>query len=187
PRKGPSFGAAQGVVSVLEAFEHVRPKLWEQTPPNVRPVAPGVALTTRLLRWWWSYRVETAFLCGIYVVGVILNALLGPDRAALVAEGCLLIVVGWPQLRRRVRGVFTRARVRRRFMLACRHAGLANHNDRVPTPVHIRSVPAGQVLKVRLAAGTHAGALADAAPALAAFLGVREVQVAQDRDNARYA
>ena len=170
-----------------EFFEYVRPRLFEQAPPNVRPLAPSVAITTRFLRWWWSYRVETWILAGVYVVCVVLTTMLGPNRASLLVEGCVVLVIGCPQLRWPVRGVFTRARIRRRFMLACRHARLANHNDRVPTPVRIRSVPAGQVLRVRMAAGTHAGALQDAAPAIASFLEVREVRVAQDRDNARYA
>src|SRR5882762_7690831 len=91
--KGLSLGPVEGLASMLEAFEHVRPRLWEQTPPNVGPVAPAVALTTRLLRWWWLYRVETAVLRGIYILCVILNAVLGPDRAALVAKACLLLVL----------------------------------------------------------------------------------------------
>src|SRR3989442_506976 len=136
-----------------EFFEHVRPRLFEQAPPNVRPLAPSVAITTRFLRWWWAHGIGPSIRAGFYLACVVPTTMLGPNRASLLVEGCVLVVIGCPQLRRPVRGVFTRARIRRRFMLACRHARLANHNDRVPTPVRIHSVPAGQVLRVRMAAG----------------------------------
>jgi hypothetical protein len=58
---------------------------------------------------------------------------------------------------------------------------------RVPKPVRIREIPSGERMVVRVPAGGTVSALADKAEVIAAVLGVREVQVVRDRDNARYA
>jgi hypothetical protein len=93
----------------------------------------------------------------------------------------------WPSLRDRVVLVFHRSRLRRRWNMGVRHAGLATHNDRVPTPVTISSIPSGDLLRVKIPAGSNTGLLAAEADTIAAYLGVREVRVERDRDNARFA
>ena len=103
----------------------------------------------------------------------------------LEALAVFLLVFG--PARRRIRAVFSRSRLRRRFVRACRHAQLANHNDRVPRPIRIRTTAAGHRIRVRMAAGSHAGLIDEALEPIAAFLGVREVKVVRDRNNARYA
>lgn len=139
----------------------------------------------KLARLIWAYRTELAAGCVAYYLMALMlanGAVVGGSIVAVL----LALVVGVGPVRRWVRRLFSRARLRRRFRRACRHAGLANDNDRVPAPVRITTVPAGHVVRARVQAGSHAGPLTGAAPALAAYLGAKEVRVAQDRDNARY-
>ena len=170
----------------MSDFRQVGPRLFEAPPPNVAPAGPGSGTVGRLARWWWSYRVEWAAISAGYYLA-ILWAANGPRAGSLLLGGVLALALGVPPVRRRVLGVLRRSRLRRRFMRAARHAGLANHNDRVPVPVCLTRVPLGDVIRVRLAKGCHAGQLSDAADALAAVLQAREVRVARDGANARYA
>ena len=65
----------------------------------------------------------------------------------------------------------------RRFMMACRHAGVMNGYEQVPKPVSMQEIPVGDVLRVKMAPGIHAGDLGEGCEALAAALAVREVRV----------
>src|SRR4029453_11193248 len=66
-------------------------------------------------------------------------------------------------------------------------ADLATLNDRVPRIIRASFVPSGDLLRVRMPAGRPVEDLEAAAETAAAFLEVREVRVARDPDNARYA
>jgi hypothetical protein len=65
-----------------------------------------------------------------------------------------------------------------------RFAGLATVNDRIPRPVRIASVPAGEQLRVKIPAGSTVEALADKAESVAAFLRVQQVQVVREAGDA---
>ncbi|MGH2688753.1 MAG: FtsK/SpoIIIE domain-containing protein, partial [Actinomycetota bacterium] len=77
--------------------------------------------------------------------------------------------------------------LRRRWLLGVRYAGLATLNDRVPRPTRIRAVPSGDLMQVRVPAGTNVRSLSEASDTVAAYLGVRDVRVARDPANARLA
>jgi hypothetical protein len=64
---------------------------------------------------------------------------------------------------------------------------LETFNERTPRITRINKVPVGEVLRVRLPAGQSCADLETRAETLAAYLLVREVQVARDADNGRYA
>ena len=137
--------------------------------------------------WARRQRRRGWVLAGAVAVEVIRLGLVLVERGAILAGVLAVAVVVVPPLRWRARVVVSGLWMRRRFMASARHAGVVNHNNRVPTPVKIRPVPVGHVLRVRMAAGGHAGELEAACPALAAGLGVMEVRVRRDRANAKYA
>lgn len=80
-----------------------------------------------------------------------------------------------------------RGRLRRRWDRACRFAGLATSNDRVPRVVRQERVPVGDRLVVRMPRGSIVADLAGAAEHLAADLRLRDVRVARDEDRAHLA
>ncbi|MGH2687874.1 MAG: FtsK/SpoIIIE domain-containing protein, partial [Actinomycetota bacterium] len=140
-----------------------------------------------VLRPAWGLRLEIATATTALVVWSALSGRLGNPGAGVV----VVVVVGvgsrWKRLRERVVLAFHRARLRRRFASAVRYAGLATVNDRVPTPVAVSSIPSGDLLRVRVPAGSNTTMLASAADTIAAYLGVRDVRVVRDPANARYA
>jgi hypothetical protein len=79
------------------------------------------------------------------------------------------------------------SRCRRRFMAACRHAGVMNGYEQVPKPVSLKAIPVGEQLRVKMPAGIHTGDVGEGCETLAATLGAREVRVVKDRSNAAYA
>jgi hypothetical protein len=178
---------------VADYFQHSHqaPPLVEQTPPTLRP-ATRSTLAARLVvlagRPLWRWRVELAAASLLLVAWTVLAGSVGRAGAALLLVGLAVVVAGGPAvLRARVWLVFYRARVRRGWALAVRHAGLATHNDRTPRAVRIWPTLAGDRLRVRVPAGSRTAELADAAETLAAALEAREVRVVRDPDNARYA
>ncbi|HEU5003449.1 MAG TPA: FtsK/SpoIIIE domain-containing protein [Actinomycetota bacterium] len=173
--------------AMSDRVRRVGPRMIEAPPPNVEPVAmPGAGMLRRLLRVLWAYRVELALVALGYELALVLIANLG-RYWGVGGAGVLGVVMFVGPVRRFLARVLPKSRLRRRLMRAARHVGLANHNDRVPLPVAVSRVPLGDVVRVRLAKGGHAGELEDALDALAAVLEVREVRVARDPDNARYA
>jgi hypothetical protein len=165
------------------------PTLWEQPPPTLKPSAGSsrwqgfVVVVARPL---WGLRVEIGVGLLALLVWRALSARLGGTWAGAVVAACALAGSRSPGLRRFVRGLFHRARLRRRWMLGVRHAGLANHSDRVPKLVKVRAVAAGDEVRVRVPAGSSVEMLAEQVDRIAAYLGAREVRVARDRANARY-
>jgi hypothetical protein len=137
--------------------------------------------------WGRKQRRRAWVLGGAVAIEVVRMAIGILERGAIVAGVLAVVVVAVPPLRWRARAFVSGLWARRRFMASARHAGVVNTHNRVPTPVRIRPVPVGHVVRVRMVAGGHAGQLEAAAPAMAASLGVREVRVTRDRDNAKYA
>jgi hypothetical protein len=90
-----------------------------------------------------------------------------------------LAVIGGVAQRRWVMRALVAARVRRRW----RHASDALRAHAVRTG-RVRSVPAGELMRVRAARGTSLEALAGRGEELAACLGLRELRVDRDRENA---
>jgi hypothetical protein len=107
--------------------------------------------------------------------------------AALLTLALVAAVVAPARARARLGWTAYRARLRRRWGRACRHAGLETFNERIPRITRIARAPVGEVLRVRLPAGQSASELETRAETLAAYLQIREVQVVRDPDNARYA
>ncbi|HYR63257.1 MAG TPA: hypothetical protein VET24_11590, partial [Actinomycetota bacterium] len=158
--------------------------LWELRRSPGGGCGPRAGLVVRFVRCLWSYRVEWAALWLVYWFLVAVNVVMGPDRGGWFVNAVVVFVLAFGSARRRVRAVFTRSRLRRRFARAVRSTGCPGSTDAVPRPGRIRAVPAGQVMRVRLSAGWHVGDLEKRADAIAAFLGVREVRVTRDRANA---
>jgi hypothetical protein len=168
----------------------VPPILLREPPPTFQPVARESGwqrLWIFVLRPLWGFRVELGAV-GLVLVGFgFFAGGIGATWAGAVLGLVAAGVAAWPAGRRFVVRVLHRARLRRRWALAVRHARLATFNDRVPRPVRIREVASGDRLRVRVPLGGRVSALEEASEVIAAVLGVRAVQVARDRDNARYA
>jgi hypothetical protein len=99
--------------------------------PYVEP-RPADWLLLAILRPAWAYRVELTLLTILAMVYVWLGGKLGRQDAdrLIVATAFVLALLGWT--REPLARSLARSHIRRRWALACRHAELASHNDRVP-------------------------------------------------------
>jgi hypothetical protein len=141
-----------------------------------------------VIRPAWTYRVELAGIALLVWLFWWLSGEVGDRRRAgvlILAATALLMLV--PPVRNGLATLLHRSHLRRRWTLACRHAELATLNDRVPRITRAGFVPSGDLLRVRMPAGRPVEDLEAAAETAAAFLEVREVRVARDPTNARYA
>src|SRR4030095_10960034 len=135
----------------------------------------------------WASRLELSLIVLLAVAYVWLGGQLGREDAdrVIVAAAFVVALLGWT--REPLARSLARSHVRRRWALACSHAELASRNDRVPWVLRWVLTRRGEQLRVRLPAGAQVSDLENACERLAAFLGVREVRVARDPANARYA
>ncbi|HZD71939.1 MAG TPA: FtsK/SpoIIIE domain-containing protein [Actinomycetes bacterium] len=167
------------------------PPPFERTPPTLhQPVRATLAgwLVRNLLRPAWSWRVETAIALLLLGIWGLLAGSLGRVWGSLAFASLVLSAPAWPApVRDRALLVLHRSAVRRDWLQAVRHANLATYSDRVPKPVSIEPIPAGDLMKVRIPAGRRTSELADAGETIAACLAVREIRVNRDRSNARFA
>jgi hypothetical protein len=166
------------------------PGPFELPPPTLRPAARPTLrdrLVLYVVRPLWAWRVELALAGLPLLVWWWLAAHLARVSAGLVVAGLVGVVVAIPRFRTAIGALLYRSRVRRRFAVACRHAELATPNDRVPRVVGFERVPAGELLRVRIPAGSTTTALAEAAEQLAVVLDVREVRVTRDKQHAALA
>jgi hypothetical protein len=99
--------------------------------PYVEP-RPADWLLLAILRPAWAYRVELTLLTILAMVYVWLGGKLGRQDAdrLIVATAFVLALLGWT--REPLARSLARSHICRRWALACRHAELASHNDRVP-------------------------------------------------------
>jgi hypothetical protein len=138
---------------------------------------PALLAGAAIARWGW--RLELA-VGGLLIVGhVWLSGLAGVVAASVLIGLVVLGVVAVPWQRRWLVRALVAARVRRQWRRAWMDCGLL--------PVRagrVRSVPAGALMRVRAARGTSLQELAGRAEELAACLGVRELRVDRDRENA---
>ncbi|MEV5414440.1 hypothetical protein AB0K60_37090 [Thermopolyspora sp. NPDC052614] len=173
-------------------------------PPAVEmpqiPVRVEATTTSRLtmyvLRPLWLGRRELALSLTVVALvggGWLAGAALWPGRLAAGLVGasaaavCLVgVVLGLPDVRARIGAMLWRSRVVRRWDRACRFAGLATHNDRVPRITRAERTPVGEVLRVRLPKGAAVADVADRIEYLTASLEVADVRAERDPDNARY-
>jgi hypothetical protein len=127
----------------------------------------------------WGWRLELA-AGGLLVAGhVWLSGLLGVPAASVLIGLAVTGVIAVPVQRRWLLRVLLAARVRRRWRRAWMDCGL------LPVRVgRVRSVPAGELVRVRAARGTSLQELAGRAEELAACLGLRELRVDRDPNNA---
>jgi archaellum biogenesis ATPase FlaH len=163
------------------------PGLWETPPPTLQPNARGSraeSFVRLVLRPLWGWRLELAALSVAWLVWSYGAKVMGPVGSGVVLLVVAVVASRWPGLRKRVGFVFHKAQLRRRWTLAVRYAGLANHNDRIPKPVGIEAVPAGEQMTVRIPAGSSVTELTEASERVAAFLRVREVRVVRERSDA---
>ncbi len=167
------------------------PPPFERTPPTLRrPVRASACawLVRNIIRPLWLWRVETLVVLLALIFWGLVTQRVGRAFGGLIVAGLLGTFPLWPNsLNERVHLLFHRAAVRRAWDYAVRHARLATYSDRVPRPVSIEPIPAGDLLRVRIPAGSRTSAVVDAAETIAACLGVRELRVARDPANARYA
>jgi hypothetical protein len=178
-------------VAAVPEFHRVKtPTPLEFPPPTVRPAAQPSTwdwLILYVARPLWGVRIELAAALAVLLAWRWLTGAPGRGAAALLLAAVVGGLLTVPAVRRRVMGVEHRARVRRRWALACRYAGLASASDRIPRIVRHALIPAGDRLLVRLPAGSTTAALAEAAEQVAVILDVREVRVARDPDHAALA
>jgi hypothetical protein len=184
----------------VNAWGPYRPPSWRQpvgwgalheTPPVVTaPVvreSPSAWIFNGILRPAWVYRLELALIGLVAGAYVWLGARLGRESAqrVIVAAALVVAMVGWT--REPLARALFRSHLRRRWGLACRHAELATMNDRIPRIVRCQLTRAGELLRVRVPAGSQVPDLEAQAERIAAFLSVREVRVTRDPASARYA
>ncbi len=167
------------------------PPPFERTPPTLhQPVRATLAgwLVRNLLRPAWSWRVEMAIALLLLGVWGLLAGSLGRVWGSLAFASLVLSAPAWPAwARERALSILHCSAVRRDWMQAVRHANLANYSDRVPKPVSIEPILAGDLMKVRIPAGRRTAELAEAGETIAACLAVREIRVNRDPSNARFA
>ncbi len=167
------------------------PPPFERTPPTLhQPVRATLAgwLVRNVLRPAWSWRIEAGAAILLTFMWAELAGTLGRLWGSLALASLLLSAPAWPAVvRDRARLILHRSSVRRHWLQAVRHAGLATYSDRVPKPVSIEPIPAGDLMKVQIPAGRRTSELAEAAETVAACLAVREVRVNRDLANARFA
>lgn len=135
----------------------------------------GMVLATGAVGALWRWRVELALLAVPALAWRLLARPLGELAAATIVAWAVLGVLASP----RVRGMLLRwlgaARVRRRF----RRAGI----DACLAPVRLgrlRTVPAGEVARVRVSSGCSVEKVEARREQLAASIGLRELRVARD-------
>jgi hypothetical protein len=148
---------------------------------------PIARLASLLIRTGWRWRIELAAVLLTVTLWHLLTAVVPVPVAVILTLALLAAVVVPKPMRARLGWIEYQARLRRRWARACRHTGLETFNERVPRVIRIERVPVGEVLGVRLPARQCLTELEGRAETLAAYLQVREVQVARDADNARYA
>lgn len=164
-------------------------------PPVVqRPELPvrshltvGGWLTLFVVRPAWLWRRE---LAAVWALGAVAAAgWLAAGWPAGVAGPVLLVVwlAAVPWTRQRAVSAWRRGRLRRRWDRACRFAGLATVNDRIPRIVRHREVPAGDRLMVRVPKGSERAELEEAAERVAAVLRVRQIRITRDTERADLA
>jgi hypothetical protein len=127
----------------------------------------------------WGWRLELASGGALVIGHLWLSGLAGVVAASVLIALAVAGVVAVPLQRRWVMRALLAARVRRRWRRAWMDCGLL--------PVRagrVKSVPAGELMRVRAARGTSLEALAGRAEELAASLGLREVRVDRDPENA---
>jgi hypothetical protein len=166
------------------------PTAWEHAPVTTYAeprVSPGSLFLLTVLRPAWAYRVELAGVLGLAVAYYWLSARFNGRTAEAVILAAAIVVAVVPFTREGLAGLLHRAHLRRRWELACRHAELANRNDHTPRITRAGLVPSGELLRVRMPAGGAVADLEKAAEPVAAFLEARELRVARDPGNARYA
>jgi DNA translocase FtsK/SpoIIIE-like protein len=165
--------------------------LIEHAPITTRPevhLGGGSLFMLTVIRPAWAYRIELAGIALLAYVYVWLSEQVGSrQRASILILVATAVLMGVPPVRNGLATLLHRSHLRRRWTLACRHAELATVNDRVPRITRASFVPSGDLLWVRMPAGRPVEDLEHAAETAAAFLEVREVRVARDRENARYA
>jgi hypothetical protein len=175
-----------------------RPPTWRQpvgwgalneTPPVITaPVvreSPGDWLFNGLLRPAWAYRLELALFGLVSVAYVWLGERFGRAGAErlIVAAAFVVATVTWT--REPLAHALFRSHLPRRWALACRHAELATRNDRIPRITRCRLTRAGELLRVRVPAGSQVPDLEAQAERIAAFFGVREVRVTRSKSFTR--
>src|SRR3977135_1484581 len=142
----------EGVASVLNGLTNAM-TLWQLRRSAGGGPMNASGLLTRFFRFWWSYRVELAAFWGTYWFLYALTMVLGPHLGGWVLDALVAVLIFCRPVRRRVRGVFSRSRLRRRFARAVRSTGCPGFSDAVPRPGPIKPTRAGQLMRVRLCAG----------------------------------
>ena len=123
----------------------------------------------------WRWRTEIGVLLVTVAVWSCLAAVTSRLAAAVLVVILLAAVLASTRVRARLRWIEHRARLRRRWRQACRHAGLETFNERVPRITRIARLAVGEALSVRLPAGQCVTDLEERGETLAAYLQVREV------------
>lgn len=135
----------------------------------------------------WGLRVELTIALTVWTVYLLLLATVGRSWAVTGLLIGLAVVATTRTLREELDELLRRASLRRRWERGCRHAGLTTLNDRVPAIAASRPVPAGELLTVRMPAGTAVPDLEAKAETVASFLRLRELRVLRLDEDASQA
>ena len=128
-----------------------RPSFYPWDQPARRH--PAACLAGWLIGAGWRWRVELAAALVTLTVWKSLAAVTSRPAAAVLVAALLVSALASARLRGRLGWIARRARLRRRWGRACRHAGLETFNERTPRITRMTTVPVGEVLRVRLPAG----------------------------------
>src|SRR6266508_571757 len=111
----------------MSDYQHTvkTPGPFELPPPTLRPAARPTMwdrLVLYVARPLWAWRVELGLSALVVAAWGWLAGHLGRVSSLLVVAGLVGLVLAVPAGRRGLWLLLHRARVRRRFVLACRHA-----------------------------------------------------------------
>jgi hypothetical protein len=155
-------------------------------PAQPQPSLPGSVLSTllhSLVGFWLEVVAATGLAVGICKARSA--GLFWPAVGATVVIAIALAACG--PTREAVIRVAHGQSVRRSWARAIRVAAIPTYAGRVPTVAHVRRVPAGDLLDVRVPIGGTADDLDVSAELLAVALRLRDVSVSRDPNNAARA
>lgn len=147
----------------------------------------GEAIIEAVIRAVWAFRLELLLVGTAGILWYLGHHLAGPIAASVALASAVVLMLGVAPVRRLLWRLIRHARLRRRWRRAVQAAQISSLGDRVPAARRIRNIPSGERFEVRIPRGSSVPHLERAAEVIAAALGVREVRVHRNADNASRA
>ena len=145
------------------------------------------AIIEAVFRAVWAFRLELVLVGGSGTLWLLASERVGEASASVALVAVVGLVVAIGPVRRVVGRPLWHARVRRQWSRAVRSARISSLEDRVPIVRKMKDVPAGERFEVRVPCGSSVPDLDRASEVIAAALGIRELRVRRNADNASRA